>query len=307
MRGVAPWVWAASAGVLLSAVTACSSVPDSGSDATVAPSPDAAIESSVLVWQVTDDWGYAVSNVVIGTLPLDESPNPRLAYVPASLLVEVGSEPAAVITLGETPWQPDSGVPAAATSRALDIPVDGSVTMDRLAFAGLVDAVGGAWIELPAAEELPPNEEGEVVILPAGLVRLDGITAAHYVTAPRPDEPELIGMERFAAVLGAVLRRLPVSPERIRQLVTNLGSLSRSTVDVDVVVTALDRARIGFRSQEEQQVFVSVDVIRGGARPASVLNEGGSRTVESMFAPFESDLPDADVAESAVVVTDDAK
>ncbi len=275
-------------GVLAGVLIACSPTSDGGGDPTAIPSPDAAIDSSVLVWQVTDEWGYAVQNVVVGTPPEGQVPHPRLAYVPASLLVELGSDPVAVITLGETPWQPDSGVTADSTSRALDIPVDGSITMDRLAFAGLVDAVGGAWIELPAPEELPPNEDGEVVILPAGLVRLDGITAAEYVTAPRPDEPEQIGMERFAAVFTAVLRRLPVSPERIRQLVTNLGSLSQSTVDVDVVVTALDRARVGFRSREEEQIFVSVDVIRGGARPASVLNEVGSRTVETMFAPFES-------------------
>lgn len=286
MINVAPIVWAAAA-VLAGALTACTSTPDNGNSPTVMPSPDTAIGPSVLVWQVTDEWGYAVQNVVVGTVAVEEAPNPRLAYVPASLLVEVGSEPAAVITLGETPSQPDSGV-AASTSAALDIPIDGSITMDRLAFAGLVDAVGGAWIELPAPEELPPNEDGEVVTLPAGLVRLDGITAAEYVTAPRPDEPEHVGMERFAVVFGAVLRRLPVSPERIRQLIVNLGSLSRSTVDVDVVVVALDRARIGFRSQEEEQVFVSVDVIRGGARPASVLNAVGSRTVESMFASFES-------------------
>jgi hypothetical protein len=284
---VAPVRWAAVVTLIAVALVACSqSREDTDGLPTSSESP-IPIASTVLVLQVTDDAGYAVQNVVMGTLPEGEQPTPSLAYVPPSLLMETADDPPQVVTLGETPLLPDSGVVAGAVGATLAIPVEGSVTMDRLAFAGLVDAVGGAWIELAEPESLPPDDQGVVTTLPAGLVRLDGITAATYVTAPRLNESEQVSMERFAAVWTAVLRRLPVNPDRTRALVINLGSLARSTVSTDVLVAALDRARAGMRNREEAQMFVSVDTIRGGARPASVLNAAGSRTVALMFAPFE--------------------
>jgi len=284
---VAPVRWATVAMLIAVALVACSPTSDDADGVPTTPELPIPIASTVLVLQVTDEDGYAVQNVVMGTLPEGEQPTPALAYVPPSLLMDTTDEPPGVVTLGETPLLPDAGIIAAAVGATLAIPVEGSVTMDRLAFAGLVDAVGGAWIELAEPESLPPDDQGVVTTLPAGLVRLDGITAATYVTAPRLNESEQISMERFAAVWTAILRRLPVNPDRTRALVINLGSLARSTVNTDVLVAALDRARAGMRNREEAQMFVSVDTIRGGARPASVLNAEGSRTVAVMFAPFE--------------------
>ena len=290
MRTVTSVRCAAVAVILAVGLAACSPTEDGGEQTPTSTAPPVLDEPSVLIIQVTDEDGYAVQNVVMGTLPEGEQSTPCLAYVPPSLLVTTADEPAAIVTLGETSLQPDAVVVSAAASATLGIPVDGSVTMDRLAFAGLVDSVGGAWIELSQPEQLPPDAAGVVVTLPAGLVRLDGITAATYVTAPRLNESEDVSMERFSEVWKAVLRRLPVSSERIRALVINLGSLARSTVDSDVFVTALDRARAGMRNRQELEIFVTSDTIRGGARPASVLNAAGSRTVAVMFAPFEPPL-----------------
>jgi len=287
------------AGVLvLSACTSQAAPPDpSGSSFTSfssspnQPTPtntDATeiIEPVLLLVQVQDRTGYAAGNTLLGTEPVGPRSGVaevQMGFVPSSLLVPVRES---LMTLGATATDPDTLTPWESMRAALDLDIEGSWTLDRLAFAGLVDSVGGVFVDVPQAIEVRDEDDEFVLVIRPGRQRLDGITAADYATLAIPGEDERDGALRFRDVWVAVLARLPESPERLRQILTSLGSLARTTTDIGTLLIALSAARAAVLGRSMTEAYVEVQVIRGGDRPASVLSDVGSRTVETMFADF---------------------
>lgn len=146
------------------------------------------------------------------------------------------------------------------TSAQTGVRIDGALTLDRLAFAGLIDNAGPLTIQVPRNTTIPntdPNAPGAVSrILLAGTHVMDGQTAAAYALADIPGEPVADRGGRFLAVWSETLRALPAEPERIRQVLTSLGALARSNVSADEVAIVL----AGERSS----------IIDGTARTASL-------------------------------------
>lgn len=99
-----------------------------------------------------------------------------------------------------------------AVGSALQRPMAGSVIFDRLAFAGLVDAVDGI------------DVDG---------TRLDGIAAADYVLA------DPYGRHLYIA-LTALLRELPTDEPKLTGLVRSLGSALKGTAGAGTVVQWLE-------------------------------------------------------------------
>ena len=261
------------------ALTACTS-----QSAPIEPTPSPILTPQLILVQVLDREEYAVGNALMDATPRGTS----IAYVPPSLLVPVvdGAVPTRRITLGATPSEPDTLTPLTSAEAAFDLSMDGSWTLDLLAFAGLVDAVGGVIVEVPEAIVLTDSQGSGDIVITSGRQRLGGVAAAEYATAAIPGGYPVEQIARFRDVWVSVLARLPDSPERLRQILTSLGFLARTTATIDTLLVVLDSGRVSVLDRALVEQVVAVDVIRGGARPASVLTPEGSRTVATMFADF---------------------
>lgn len=104
----------------------------------------------------------------------------------------------------------DPGALRDVVGTALQRPMAGAIILDRLAFAGLVDAVDG-------------------ITTNAG--RLDGIAAADYVLANPGNLDD---------ALTALLNTLPTEPEKLDALVRSLGSAMKATTGATGVVQWLE-------------------------------------------------------------------
>lgn len=254
------------------------------------PSPTVSASGQLLLLQVLDGEGYAVGNAVIGIAPPAASPETVFLEVPASLLVPAGEDP---VTLGAAPQSADTRAAIDGLALALDLRIDAGITMDRLAFAGLVDGVDGIWVKLSRPVILPDGDDGVRIIGP-GWVKMDGIMAADYAVVRIPGEGEAVRMDRFADVLDLVMSQLPSEPERMRQVLTSLGSLAKSTVPTEDLIPFLLQVRSDIRYQRTLVERLPVDVIRDGVRPASVPSIEAQPLLKELF-------PDARLSATAGV------
>lgn len=254
------------------------------------PSPTAEPLEETMLLQVLDGDGYAVGNSVIGVEPPESEPLTIMLTVPASLLVPAGDDS---VTLGATPASADTLAGVDAIEQGLGIRVDAGLTLDRLAFAGLVDAVDGIWVELDRPILLPAigDDNGRRVLGP-GWVKMDGIAAADYAVLRLPGESEADQIERFTGVLVTTLERLPRTDDQMRQLLTSLGSLAASTVPTEDLVPFLMTVRADIDFLRLREETLPVETIRGGARPASVAAPDAEALVQQLF-------PDARVTPAA--------
>lgn len=249
------------------------------------PSPDPTptqdqVEETLLL-QVLDSDGYARGNVVIGIEPPETDPLTVFLAVPASLLVAAGDDSA---TLGTTPQSADTLAAVNAIEGSLDLRVDAGLQLDRLAFAGLVDAVDGVWVELDRPILLPAiGEEGRLRVLGPGWVKMDGIAAADYAVLRIPGESEADRIARFLGILEEVIERMPRTEDQMRQLLTSLGSLAQSTVPTEELVPFLMSVRSDVASGRVRTEVLPVEIIRGGARPASIAAPDADALVQAVF------------------------
>jgi len=258
------------------------------------PTPTQDQVEETLFLQVLDADGYARGNVVIGIEPPGTDPLTVLLAVPASLLVAEGDDS---VTLGTTPQSADTLAGVTAIEESLGLRVDAGLQLDRLAFAGLVDAVDGVWIELDRPILLPAiGEEGRVRVLGPGWVKMDGIAAADYAVLRIPGESEDDRIARFLGVLRETIERLPRTEDQMRQLLTSLGSLAQSTVPTEDLVPFLMTVRSDVDFGRVRTEVLPVEVIRGGARPASIAAPGADALVQALF-------PDARVTDSESEMT----
>lgn len=259
-----------------------------------APSPTQEQVEGTLLLQVLDSDGYARGNVVLGIEPPDTDPLTVILAVPASLLVPQGDDS---VTLGATPSATDTLAGVRAIEEGLGLRVDAGLTLDRLAFAGLVDAVDGVWVELDRPVLLPAiGEEDQRRVLGPGWVKMDGIAAADYAVLRIPGESESDRIDRFLDILVDVIERMPVTEAPMRQLLTSLGSLAQSTVPTEDLVTFLMAVRSDVDFGRVRTEVLPVQVIRGGARPASIAGPGADALVQALF-------PDARITASESEMT----
>jgi len=258
------------------------------SEGAPAPDPSPGPESGVrtLLIQVLDDQGYARGNVVIGvdTDGVDSDigeAGTDLLVIPDSLLVSQGDDS---VTLGTTSQSSDTLAGVTAVEDALRVRIDAGLTLSRLAFAGLVDGVGGVWVELDRPVLLPAIGTGERRrVLGPGQVSLDGIAAADFAVLRLPGEAEAERNDRLLEVLGKALAKLPITEEQIRQVLTSLGSLAPSTVPTEELSPLLLTVRTDSTRGLLRMEVLPVDVIRGGARPAAVGTREGDALVQLLF------------------------
>ena len=258
------------------------------------PSPTQEQVEQTLLLQVLDGDGYAMGNVVIGIEPPGTDPLTVLLAMPASVLVPQGDDS---VTLGVTPQSADTLAAVTAIEQGFGLRMDAGLTLDRLAFAGLVDGVDGVWVELDRPVLLPAiGEEERLRVLGPGWVKMDGIAAADYAVLRIPGESEAQRVERFVGLLEDALERLPRTDDQMRQLLTSLGSLAQSTVPTDDLVPFLKTVRADIDFGRVRAEVLPVELIRGGARPASIAAPDADALVQALF-------PDARVAPEVAGMT----
>ena len=260
---------------------------------TPAPTPTDLQVEETLFLQVLDADGYARGNVVIGIEPPATDPLTVFLAVPASLLVAQGDDS---VTLGTTPQSADTLAGVTAIEDSLGLRVDAGLSLDRLAFAGLVDAVDGVWVELTRPILLPAiGEETRLRVLGPGWVKMDGIAAADYAVLRIPGESEPDRIERFLGVLQDTIERMPRTNDQMRQLLTSLGSLAQSTVPTEELVPFLKSVRSDVDFGDVRTEILPVEIIRGGARPAAVAAPDADALVQALFPDARLSADDAEM------------
>ena len=260
---------------------------------TPAPTPTDLQVEETLFLQVLDADGYARGTVVIGIEPPATDPLTVFLAVPASLLVAQGDDS---VTLGTTPQSADTLAGVTAIEDSLGLRVDAGLSLDRLAFAGLVDAVDGVWVELTRPILLPAiGEETRLRVLGPGWVKMDGIAAADYAVLRIPGESETDRIDRFLGVLQDTIERMPRTNDQMRQLLTSLGSLAQSTVPTEELVPFLKSVRSDVDFGDVRTEILPVEIIRGGARPAAVAAPDADALVQALFPDARLSADDAEM------------
>ncbi|MGI9137101.1 MAG: hypothetical protein ACR2JS_08630 [Candidatus Nanopelagicales bacterium] len=245
-------------GVLLTRSSEQQAVPAPQPTPTATAMP---VNSGTLLLQLKDSTGQAVVNALLGGEP-DLHAGSALSLPPGLLIATP-----AVMALAATPGSADTLAAKNGISTSLLVRVDATLTLDRLALAGLVESVNGVTVDLGL-----------------GSVTLDGVTAADYATSLRPGDSEADRQLRAQAVITQALRGLPENDEAMRQLLASLGSLARSTATNDELVPLLEQIRLDALSGTMLKGDLPVTVVTSGATDAVVVDRSRAQAVlEEMF------------------------
>jgi len=154
--------------------------------------------------------------------------------------VVIDAQGSGVVDLATAGFENPSSQVQEALEQASGVRVDGSFVLQRLALAGLIDSVRGIDIVNPTSLRVHIQENG-VATIPAGEVHLDGGHAAAYALTRLAKEPKGIRATRMSVVLQATLKKLPANQQRMKEVLSSLGSLSRTTVPTADVANYLVR------------------------------------------------------------------
>lgn len=150
---------------------------------------------------------------------------------------------AGLMTAADAGTQVPPNVVAEAIATATGIRIDGTLTMQRLAIAGLVDSVGGVQVDAKSGLLVSgPNEEAKYVA--PGIQTLDGQHAAGYAMIRQVIESEDEQVARMDEVIRALFSKLPTDDAKADETIAALGSLARSnvsTADISKFLVSLNR------------------------------------------------------------------
>lgn len=185
---------------------------------------------------VRDDSGEMADAILMGTeqtFALAKPTKGSWLSLQPGLALDIA--PDGVITLAEEgPWDPSDS--AGQVANQLGIRIGGGFVMDRLAFAAMVDAVGGVTVNTPVPVIATDPEDGKTkVVVKAGKHKLFGPAAALYVVTLSPGEAQTARMERFNEVWQQIVVTLPGNVDRVRGIVGSLGSSSRISMSADEI------------------------------------------------------------------------
>ena len=129
-----------------------------------------------------------------------------------------------------------------AISGALGIPIDGSIYLQRLALAGLVDGVGGVTINSENLYRVSESgEAAEYVRLGSSI--LAGGPAAGYAMLKSQFETTDQFMARTNQVLRAVFENIQGDQARVDEVLSALGSLAKSNVPTQSIARLIVELR----------------------------------------------------------------
>lgn len=233
------------------------------------PSPTSTVPTTpsqnTMLFAVRDDDGLIADSVVLGTVPSEQPTAGSWLSVQPGLSVDINA--AGTLTLAQRGAAPPEDVALDVTNQ-FGFAVDGSMILDRLAFAALVDGVGGVTVAGGTAiVREDPDGKPEVLVKPARR-KLFGPAAADYVITLNPNEPQEVRMARFDEVLSQVILKLPGNIDRVRSIVGSLGALSRTSLAAEQsseilleIQTALTDRVVKFATAPTRVVGTSADAV----------------------------------------------
>lgn len=172
------------------------------------------------------DSGQEIASVTVIRYSLDGEKLALVNIDPATLIVPPGQ---GFVPISDAGLQGSFDGVDKAISGALGIPIDGSIYLQRLAYAGLVDSIGGVTIVSDNLYRV--SEDGEFPrYVRAGTSLLEGSDAAGYAMRQSKFESTNEFMSRGNQVLRAVFENLQGDQERIDEIFSSLGSIARSNV-----------------------------------------------------------------------------
>jgi hypothetical protein len=243
------------------------------------PTEEAFDADPTLLVQLRNDRFQNVGNVIVAVRPEDSGAQ---MYLPSDIVLRtVGNGQQ---TLSDTGVSPIQEAPELVTAQTA-VRVDGALVLDRLAFAGFVDAVGGVTVEIPETIAFVDRFGATPAVLPAGSQALDGPEAALYATYNRPTTavPQLV---RFQQVWDALLPKLPEDPDRMRAILGSLGALARSTKSIGPLGEFLADAGQAARGSAWQSATVQVRPGAVGPLPLSYIDPAPAYAlVQTLFGP----------------------
>ena len=234
---------------------------------TPTPSPTGVAQRTLLM-QVRDDDGLAVDNVLLGSLLKPEEGT--VVGVQPRLLVDLPGGPETVFEA--TAVGNDATLSQRVLSPLLGVVIDATWTLDRLAFAGLVDSIDGIYLDIRGPVDFRAPDGTTLLRLDTGIQKLDGPSAAAYALTRQPGEPESARMARYAEVVRQVLLGLPSDPARVELLLGSLGALSRVTLPVAEMSELLVRLRWHVDSGHLSHYDLPASSVSIGAAKADRLN-----------------------------------
>ncbi len=256
------WMWSflAVLGVALAAWTIASARSEPQQPPVPTPMPTAFAEQGTLLIQVRNDNDLGAANMVAGVgggLPAAQ------LLVPSRLIVDVPG--AGQQTLGQSARLLDRSASQDALSDLLSLRVDGTLSLARLALAGMVDFVGGITVSVDEPiTVIDDDTDQETVVVPAGSQLLDGTAAATYALAWLPDEPEAARLARYSQVMTATISSLPDDALRIQEMLTSLGGSARTTASTPAVAEFLHALRTSILEGGQQiRVLPTTDIEAG--------------------------------------------
>jgi hypothetical protein len=237
-----------------------------GSDGQAEPEPSASAtapaQQSTLLIQVRNHSEFGSDNMVAGVgggLPAAQ------VLVPSRLIVDVPG--AGQQTLGQSARLLDRTASQDSLSDLLALRIDGTLSLGRLALAGMVDFVGGITVDVDEPVSWADPQTGkETLVVPAGQQVLDGTQAAAYALAWLPDEePEAARLARFSTVMTETISRLPDDQLRIEQMLTSLGGSARTTTSTTDAAAFLAQMRQGILAGGQRVRVLPTTDIRAGS------------------------------------------
>jgi LytR cell envelope-related transcriptional attenuator/LytR_cpsA_psr family len=268
-------------------------VAGSGGQAEPEPSASATApaQQSTLLIQVRNDSEFGSDNMVAGVgggLPAAQ------VLVPSRLIVDVPG--AGQQTLGQSARLLDRTASQDSLSDLLALRIDGTLSLGRLALAGMVDFVGGITVDVDKPVTLADPQTGEeTLVVPAGQQLLDGTQAAAYALAWLPDEePEAARLARFSTVMTETISRLPDDQLRIEQMLTSLGGSARTTTSTTDAAAFLVQMRQGILAGGQQVRVLPTTDIEAGSGVQVVRADLGA--ADPMLATL---LPDAQLGDES--------
>ncbi len=241
-----------------------------GDDATTAPSPTpsptAPPQQDTLLIQVRNDDEFGADNLIAGVgagLP------PAQVLVPSRLIVDVAG--AGQQTLGQSARLLDRTASQDALGDLLALRIDATLSLNRLALAGMVDFVGGITVTVDQPITEVDEQTGvETVLVPEGTQTLDGTQAAAFALAWLPGEPEAARLARYSTVMTETIRGLPDDALRIEQMLTSLGGSARTTAPTAAVADVLRDLRNATAAGGQQVRLLPTSDVDSGAGLALV-------------------------------------
>lgn len=129
-----------------------------------------------------------------------------------------------------------------AISGAFGIPIDGSIYLERLALAGLVDGVGGVTIDSDNLYRVSESGEPASYVRPGSAI-LPGGLAAGYAMVKSKFETTDEFMSRTNQVLRAVFENQQGDQSRVDEVLSALGSLAKSNVPTQSIARLIVELR----------------------------------------------------------------